>query len=228
MRRARRRLALIAALGLAAPAMADGEASVERGAQVYVERCVLCHDSKGMGEGFLPLKIKDYPVTNLRSSQETDLAVLERAVRTGTASGEPSPLSPPWADELDDVSIRSVALFVRELRTDLPTALARIESLEALAPEVDGADIFATRCAICHGPKGEGNGKMAKVIKSPPPFNLTLSVMPRAYLAEIIGKGGEAMMRSPKMPPWGEELGPREIDAVIDHILTFRKLGAAR
>ncbi len=198
-------------------------ADAELGARVYNQRCVLCHGGKGMGEGFLPLRVHDYPNTNLRESDNLDLAVIERAIRTGSVSGESSVYSPPWADELNDEEIASLARFVRLLRTDVESAITLLDATHDDGVRADGANIYATRCVLCHGATGEGNGKMAKVIKSPPPFNLTLSRMPPAYLSEIISKGGEALMRSPKMPPWGEELSKAEIAAVVGYIMTFRR-----
>jgi len=52
-----------AAMTKATPAKASYDTAatpIAIGANVYVERCVLCHGSKAMGEGLLPLMIKDY------------------------------------------------------------------------------------------------------------------------------------------------------------------------
>jgi cytochrome c oxidase cbb3-type subunit 3 len=64
---------------------------------------------------------------------------------------------------------------------------------------------------------------MARIIKSPPPFNLTLSRAPDDYLHDIIYKGGEKMGRSPRMPPWGGDLSDAEIDSVVMYIKTLRQ-----
>ncbi len=85
-----------------------------------------------------------------------------------------------------------------------------------------GAEMFQSYCALCHGPNGEGDGKMAKIIKNPPPFNLTKSVMPDPYLEVIISKGGEAMGRSPRMPIWGEQFSKPEIQSLILYIKNLR------
>lgn len=36
----------------------ETEPTVEIGAKVYQERCVLCHGMQAMGEGVLPMKLK--------------------------------------------------------------------------------------------------------------------------------------------------------------------------
>ena len=85
-----------------------------------------------------------------------------------------------------------------------------------------GRRIYESRCALCHGKSGLGDGRMAKIVKAPPPYNLTLSVMPDDYLKAIITRGGEAMGRSPQMPPWRDELSNAEIDQVMAYIKSFR------
>lgn len=44
-------------------------------------------------------------------------------------------------------------------------------AIAAAAPE-NGAKIFAGKCAMCHGPKGDGAGKAAKALK-PKPTNFS-------------------------------------------------------
>ena len=86
-----------------------------------------------------------------------------------------------------------------------------------------GIEIFNERCMLCHGEKGEGNGKMIKVLKTPPPADLTSSVASDEYLEQIIAEGGESVGRSTHMPPWKDELSNEDIQSVIFYIKTFRK-----
>jgi cytochrome c oxidase cbb3-type subunit 3 len=83
-------------------------------------------------------------------------------------------------------------------------------------------NVYETRRVLCHGEKGLGDGRMSKVIKTPPPYNLTLSRLPKSYLMDIVSKGGAQMQRSPQMPPWGEQLSPSEINSVVDYIMQLR------
>ncbi|MFK5948461.1 MAG: cytochrome c [Methylococcales bacterium] len=64
-----------------------------------------------------------------------------------------------------------------------------------------GKRLYHNLCVLCHGGTGDGQGKMAKYIKNPPPTNLILSRVTDEYMREIIIKGGEAMVRSSHMPP---------------------------
>jgi cytochrome c553 len=63
---------------------------------------------------------------------------------------------------------------------------------------------------------------MARIIKNPPPFNLTLSRVPDDYLSDMIHKGGAAMGRSPRMPPFGGDLSETDIKSVMMYVKTLR------
>lgn len=85
-----------------------------------------------------------------------------------------------------------------------------------------GERLFMHRCALCHGESGRGDGKMAKIITNPPPFDLTRSVMPPEYLVLIIERGGEPLNRSPQMPPWQGELSRQQIESIVEYLLVMR------
>ena len=88
------------------------------------------------------------------------------------------------------------------------------ESAEVLGPKV-----FATRCALCHGPDGHGNGPGSAAL-NPKPRNFHdkayMSTRTDAQLLEVIHKGKGAM------PKWGGVLSEAEINAALKHI---RSLG---
>ena len=88
------------------------------------------------------------------------------------------------------------------------------ESAEVLGPKV-----FATRCALCHGPDGHGNGPGSAAL-NPKPRNFHdkayMSTRTDAQLLEVIHNGKGAM------PKWGAILSEAEINAVLKHI---RELG---
>ena len=131
---------------------------------------------------------------------------------------------PPWGDELTVAQMESVADFVLYLRMDSENAMKLLRSASAnLKPSLRiGRAIFIGRCSLCHGAAGLGDGKMSRIIKNPPPFNLTLSRSPDSYLSDIIHKGGEKMNRSSRMPPFGDDLTDSEIASVILYIKTLR------
>lgn len=209
------------------PLKDDTTPTLSIGVDVYLKRCSLCHGSQGMGEGKIPLKIKTYPNTSLavankaKSKQE----IFETVVYGGLLEGV-SNYMPPMGNELTWTEIESVSIFIQALREKPKQILAIVaqHESEATATPNLGRQVYEARCVLCHGKDGLGNGRMAKIIKNPPPFNLTMSGVPKSYLISIISKGGEALGRSPQMPPWGEQLSQDEIEAVAEYIISLRQV----
>lgn len=204
----------------------EAKSCLKYGAKVFQARCSLCHGSDGLGEGILPLSLKGYPSTNLLEPRHgTDTASIRNIVERGAQVKGVSNEMPPWGDELTATQLESVVKFVHYMRGDLEGALEMLrKEAETQQPSIKvGRAIFGGRCSLCHGQYGQGDGKMARIIKDPPPFNLTLSRADDGYLRQIIGKGGASMGRSPRMPPWGGDLTASEIESVIMYIKTLRQ-----
>lgn len=227
-------LSVLSSLLLLLPTLAIGaqqqetEPTVEIGAKVYQERCVLCHGMQAMGEGVLPMKLKNYPNTNLLKRIRTkSRGEIHDVVTHGASLEHISDFMPPMGAELTWTELESVVDFLMLIKRDTQQGLAMlknkspsvIDTMDSFA----GRDIYETRCVLCHGPTGEGNGRMSKIIKSPPPYNLTLSRLPKEYIVSIVTKGGEAMQRSGQMPPWGDQLNEEEIEHVVNYVMSLRK-----
>lgn len=203
---------------------AEATSCVTHGAHIFQARCALCHGSDGLGEGILSLQMKDYPNTNLLKGKPKNYRKIAEIIRFGGSLPGVSSEMPPWGDELTMSELESVTSFVVLLnrKRDKALRLLRAEA-EALKPSVRmGRGIYQGRCSLCHGSGGEGDGKMAKIIKNPPPFDLTVSRMPSGYLKKIIAGGGVSVGRSARMPPWGSDLSSKEIESVILYIKTLR------
>ncbi|WP_444996717.1 cytochrome c [Aliikangiella sp. IMCC44359] len=197
------------------------------GAQIFSQYCTLCHGMKGMGEGILALKVSDYPNTNLFvHSEEKTQEQVQKVIHFGKKSNGKNLFMPPFKEELTQLEIAAVSKFILFLRNKPVIAQQLIKEQKQSNSESlgvkQGKDIYMIRCTLCHGKSGEGDGRMSKLLKSPPPFDLTASRLPDEYLQKIIKGGGEAVGRSKHMPPWGDQLSQQEVDAVIDYIKTIR------
>lgn len=80
-----------------------------------------------------------------------------------------------------------------------------------------GGLVYANYCVTCHGINADGNGRAARLY-DPRPANLRISEKNDSYLALIIRTGGEKLGRSPKMPPWVEELTDEQIRDVVSFV----------
>ena len=77
------------------------------------------------------------------------------------------------------------------------------------SPSYDGADLYRTYCASCHGANGQGSGPMAEHLRRPP-ADLTLiasrngGVFPGARVERIIDGRDVGPHGNPDMPVWGD------------------------
>jgi len=91
-------------------------------------------------------------------------------------------------------------------------ALLPRDSVEAAV--FRGGLVYANYCVTCHGINADGNGRAAR-LHTPRPANLRASDKNNTYIAMIVRRGGEAVGRSPGMPPWGEELTDEQVNDLV-------------
>lgn len=84
-----------------------------------------------------------------------------------------------------------------------------------------GKQVYDTRCAMCHGPGGKGDGPAAAALQ-PKPRDLSdaqyMSGLTNDYIFKIISKGGAAVGKSAAMPAHSGMLSDQDIWNVISHI----------
>ena len=81
----------------------------------------------------------------------------------------------------------------------------------------DGGAIFKSKCALCHGPDGNGQTPVGKSMKVRPLGSQEVQKLTDAELATIISDGKE------KMPAFKGKLSPEEVKQVVAYIRTFSK-----
>lgn len=93
------------------------------------------------------------------------------------------------------------------------------------ANAANGAKIYGTNCAMCHGPKGAGDGP-ASASLNPKPRKFSdpkiMSKIADKTITMTIQKGGMAMKKSPAMPPF-PQLKPNEVADLVAHIRALCK-----
>lgn len=204
-----------------------GTLAERNGALIYIERCALCHGNYGHGDGYIPLSVTQYPDTNLLDPNfKGGLEKVIEITKWGGSRGDMSPLSPPWKDELSEQEILSVSKFILKIQLQSDASRSDIEtaSLSMASDTSSGKRIFLSRCKICHGKDGKGDGLLSrKVITNPPPFNLTVSKRSNQYIRNIIENGGEFLGRSNQMPGWKYELLHHEIKSLVLYIDSIKQ-----
>ncbi|MEW5755671.1 MAG: c-type cytochrome [Pseudomonadota bacterium] len=174
---------------------------VIRGGIVFKAYCVVCHGEIGNGVA---------RATKLYGSEKLAIRPLgmheyEKIVRLGGAGVGRSPYMPPWQEELSEEQISDVLTYLGVVGDQLRR----------------GEVVFKTNCILCHGIKGNGQGR-ASVLYDPRPSDLTRSDKNDEYKKMIITLGGEAMGRSAVMPPWGLQISEQEIEDVVAYVKTLQ------
>ena len=186
------------------------------GANIYFENCAVCHGEDGQGRVGATL-VKDWP------SIRPDLRVRETSV-----NGGPGMLMPAWSQvvggPLDGEEIDALVCYVLSWQTGgppviYPTPTPAIRLALTPPPGVtgdpnNGALLYASNCAVCHGLEGEGRigAALAKVWPS---------IRPDLRVRSVIETGVEGAA----MPAWSQEHGGpltgQEIDDIVAFILTW-------
>lgn len=197
--------------------------------QNYFEHCALCHGVDGLGEGLLSTSVDYKSNTNLSIVVKAKTRwQIEQVITRGAKVAALNEFMPPWEAELSRQEISLLSSLVLGLRS-AEAVQVRAQLLQAanhsnVQARHSGKVRYLQSCANCHGKTGMGDGRMAKIVNMPPPANLTLSLVPDAYLKKIILEGGEALGRSPQMPPWKDQFTDAEIRALVVYTKTLRVL----
>ena len=89
-----------------------------------------------------------------------------------------------------------------------------------------GGELYAQRCAMCHGDKGAGDGPVAATIpEGMKPRNLTEAykyATDDAKFKELLQKGGAGVGLSPLMPAQSD-LKTDDLDNIIAFVKTLKK-----
>lgn len=108
-----------------------------------------------------------------------------------------------------------------------PKAESAQPAQAAAAPAAAGAkDLFAQRCATCHGTSGKGDGAAAAAL-NPKPRDYTnkewQASITDEQLKKVIVAGGAAVGKSGAMPPNPDLDGKPELEGLIAIVRAFGK-----
>ncbi len=193
--------------------LAQTEGDPERGAELYVENCAVCHGINGTGR--IGANPENFPAIDVG-------AVLEVTI----AGGVDGTVMPAWGrangGPLSDQDIADISAYIQgafagsDPIAPAPTYIA--PKLDPL-PNIDGdpsagAVVFQENCIACHGDKGEGR------------FGLPLAKSwsgnePEVYIRSVASDG----IRGTIMPAWaqanGGPLSEEDIANVAAFVLTL-------
>jgi cytochrome c6 len=87
--------------------------------------------------------------------------------------------------------------------------------------KAEGAQLFKTNCAMCHGADGSGNTPMGKRLNLKDLGSPEVQKMTDAEMKQLIDNGGGS--GTVKMPAFKSRLKPEQVDDLVAHIRTLAK-----
>jgi mono/diheme cytochrome c family protein len=179
--------------------------------------CASCHGREGRGDGPTASSLRTRPpdLTVLARNNRGTFPrerVLEFVEGSARSAAHGSPEMPVWGPTLRALDASDARVTVR--LQNLVAFVASIQQPPAPAaaasagPPADGAAMFRTYCAACHGANGRGDGVMAGQLRRTPPSLTTFAtrnggVFPAERVRQIIEGTGPAAHGSRDMPVWG-------------------------
>ena len=110
-------------------------------------------------------------------------------------------------------------MFDALVRVSKSVSLIAVALLLLAAPgrsQEDGATLFKSKCAACHGPDGKAETAMGKALKIRDLSSQAVQSQPDAQLTEIVTKGKN------KMAPFDGKLSKEQITGLVAYV---RELG---
>lgn len=187
----------------------EGEGDPDRGGELYVENCAVCHGEDGRGR----------VGANLRAFSGIDVdAALEQTISEGIEGA----VMPAWSEEqggpLSEQDIDDIVAYIQSAfggtEPIMPIPTYDPPDIEPL-PDVSGdpsqgAVVYETNCVMCHGPEGQGRFG-APLAKSWP------GVEPAVYISQVVSEGIEGT----RMPAWSQEQGGPLTSQAIENVTAY-------
>jgi mono/diheme cytochrome c family protein len=114
-------------------------ADPDRGAELFESICAVCHGSKGTGTDRAPALNDDELLSNFDDEWFKETII----------QGRPSRGMPTWGTVLSPAQIDDVVALIAAWREGEPFE-------QDTSDAVNAGETYATNCAACHGPEGEG------------------------------------------------------------------------
>ena len=184
------------------------------GEQLYSNQCSACHGADGHGGVGVPLALPDfqYGVTN---------DYLEKTIRLG----RPGRIMPAFT-QLKDHEIKAI---IKHIRTWAPGKPFKYPNIKISGNLKHGEQLYAQKCAVCHGANGEGGKGTGVTFSRPrnlpviaPSLNNPgfLASAPDMMIKTVLMNGREG---TPMLSFLKQGLSEQDIDDVVTYVRSFEK-----
>lgn len=177
--------------------------AVARGAELYASHCASCHGASG--EGSIGPALKNSPL---------DEKVMVKVISRGVP-GKPMPaLAEEEGGPLKAYQINDLVTFIKNWEPPLETSSnppkvpvpTPAPVTAPVSPSINTGELFAGKCAACHGAKREGISGLGPALTPE-----SLGQVSAAEVQETISEGRLAK----GMPPYKNIFNQEEIDSLV-------------
>ena len=164
------RLTIMSMIALSASSVIAATSDLERGMEIYFERCVGCHGEEGMGLGAGAERLLPPPrdftagTYKIMTTAFDDFVPQDDDVFRMISQGMPGTAMPGWSDVLSEQEMRDLVVFVKSFAGyDEETPGAPVDYGEQVPSSEEsiarGRELFVEddRCTECHGLEGKGD-----------------------------------------------------------------------
>lgn len=196
---------VLAAALAAGAAAAQSEGDPQRGGELYVENCAMCHGVDGQGR--VGARLENFPGIQIEATLSQTIAQgIPGSVMPGWSQASGGPLS---EQEIADIVAYVASAFggtepLAPLPIYVPPEIPRLPDVEG-DPSA-GAAVYQADCRACHGERGEG--RFGAPLAKDWPVN-----EPEIFIRQVVAQG----ISGTSMPAWGtEEGGPLSSEQIAN------------
>ncbi len=182
-------------------AATDEAPEAERGALMFIANCAECHGLHGEGTERAPA-LNERAFLNHTPNEQIFSIIFNGVPLTNMAAWGKT-----FGGPFTHADIRHLVAFIRGWEPNAPLLIANDPD------PARGALIFATHCAACHGPDGQGGS----AVRLNDPERLRLAGA--AYFRQAIVNGRP----SRRMPTWGTVLAPEQVEDLVALAVAWRE-----
>ncbi len=177
---------------------------IQRGGEIYTGQCAGCHGLQG--EGGVGPALQDRAVL-----KNTPDEIFFSVIRSGVPNTQMPSWSVDFGGPLTDEDIHDVVALIRSWEATAP----EISPAAAQADPEQGALLFSSTCALCHGENGLGGREGVPALNDLD----RLSRFDDDWYRGVIANGRPAK----GMPTWGTVLAPDQIEDLVALLAAWRE-----
>jgi mono/diheme cytochrome c family protein len=200
------------------------DAKYKEGRVLYLETCISCHDTDGQANSGVRFIVQPRNLQKSILNEEQTYAVIAKGTHYW---GSRADIMPSFESVLKKKQIEALVYYISQRFN--PVAAQKVKNLYQKHTKdvvVDekmeqvGAKIYTTKCALCHGVDGKGDGVFTKSsTKLILPYDFHKTILSKEQLFLYTKFGGKFFgAKTDTMHSWGDTYTDYELLSVVKYI----------